>query len=898
MTTDAPRPPLAVRAYRALLALLLPPRFHRAFAEEMTLVFAELHADATRTGGQGHGLRALAAELPGLIPLAARERRAERAHRSHHDVHAHRTTDVPRDENMMDSLLQDLRFIVRALRKSPGFAAIAILTLALGIGANTAIFSVVNGVLLRPLALREPDQLVALGEGASEGTPTDFTVTSPGSFFDWQRQVRTVRIAGFTGSEGTLTGRDEPQQLAGATTIGGLFEVLGVRPLFGRAITPADEDPSAERVIMLSHATWRRLFGEDQRILSRTLTLNGTPRTIVGVMPPSFRFPDGSAEFWVPSRFDDAFRVNRDQYFIQVIGRLAAGASLERARAEMATVAERMRRDWPGYNSGLRIVVRPLQETVVEDVRTRLLVLMGAVAFVLLITCANLGNLLLARASGRRREMAVRLALGAGRGRVTRQLLTESFVLALAGGAAGLLAGKGFLTLLLAAQATTNLPRADEIRLDPTVLLFTLGVSIAAGLFFGSIPAWQFARARSSEALREGTRGNTTHGWVRNALVVSELALAMMLLTGAGLLLRSFSLLQRVSPGFTAERILTFDVSLRTEQPNFFPTSLERIRALPGVRSAAVISQLPVTGRGIGAWFNRLDRPLPPDLKPTGEAYRVVTPEYFATIGLPLQRGRLLTADDRRGRAAVVINEALAKKYYPNEDPLGREIYLGAPDNRLFDRGTVVGVVGNTRDAGLGSDPLPTVFIPLAVMPAWPALSYVVRTTGNPTAVAASARAVIRSLDANLPVRNVRTLDTVLAEAVAPARWSTTLLGVFAAVALVMAALGVFGVLSFVVTQRTRELGIRIALGAAPSAVRRMVVRQGFGLVAAGLVLGVAGALALTRVMSSLLYGVAPTVPVTYAGVAAVLAAIAALASYLPARRATRVDPLIALRAE
>ncbi|HJU65914.1 MAG TPA: ABC transporter permease, partial [Gemmatimonadaceae bacterium] len=766
-----------------------------------------------------------------------------------------------------------------------------------GVGANSAIFSVVDGVLLRPLSLREPERLVAIGEGVAD-SPTDVSTTTPGSFFDWQRQVSALRIAGYYGSEGTLTGRGEPERLIGASTVGGFFQLLGVSAALGRTLTESDEDPTAERTMVLSHALWSRLFGEDRSVLGRTLTINGTPRTIVGVMPPSFRFPDGNTLFWVPSRFDPEFRANRDQYFILVIGRLAPGATIERARAELETIALRLRRDWPMYNSELRIVARPLQDTMVEEVRTRLLVVMGAVAFVLLITCANLGNLLLARASVRGREIAIRQALGASRGRVARQLFTESMVLALAGGVAGLLAGKAFLELLLAAQVTVNLPRSEEIGMDLRVLLFTLGISVAAGLFFGSLPVWHLTGRRASEALREGARASAGHRWARSALVVSELALAMTLLTGAGLLLRSFAQLQRVDPGFTAERLLTFDISMRDTVGAFFPATLERIQALPGVRSAALVSQLPVTGRGIGAWFNRIDRQLPPNVTPEGEAYRVVTPEYFATIGLPIKRGRPLSSDDRRGRAAVVINEALARKYYSGEDAVGKEIYLGAPDNRLFDRGTIVGVVGDTRDAGLGQDPLPTVYIPLAVMPEWPFFSYVVRTAGEPTAVASAARAAIRSLSASAPILNMRTLDAVLAESVAPARWSTTLLGVFAGVALLMAGLGVFGVLSFMVTRRTRELGIRIALGAAPASVRRMVIGQGLRLVAIGLALGLAGSLALTRLMKSLLFEVAPTDPATYVGVVALLLGIASLAAYLPARRATRVDPLIALRAE
>ncbi|PYP61688.1 MAG: permease, partial [Gemmatimonadetes bacterium] len=671
-----------------------------------------------------------------------------------------------------------------------------------------------------------------------------------------------------------------------------------VPPLFGRLLTVADEDPSAPQAIVLSYGTWRDLFGEDRGAIGKTITMDGVPRAVVGVMPASFSFLGGPSAFYVPARFDAAFRENRDQYFIQAVGRLRRESSIQQARSEMETVAARLRRDWPVFNTNLKIVVQPMQETIVGGSRSQLMVLMGAVAFVLLITCANLGNLLLARTSGRRREIAVRQALGAGQGRVTRQLLTESVVLALIGGVLGLIVGKLFLALLLAAQATTNLPRSDEIALDGRVLAFNFAISAAAGLIFGLVPAWQLGRGPSSEALREGTRGSSSQQWTRSALVVAELALAMVLLTGAGLLLRSFDQLQRVDPGVRHEKILTFSVRLPHSDATFFPASIERIRAMPGVRSAALVSQLPITGRGIGAWLNRIDRPLPPGVNPTGEAYRVVTPDFFETMGIGLKRGRLLQSSDRREAPVVVINEALAKKYYRGEDPLGKPIYLGAPENRLFQEGTIVGIVADTRDAGLGSDPLPTVYIPLTVMPTWNGFWFVIRTRQQPTAVVSRARAIIRELDPKLPIRNVQTMDEVLSTAVAPARWSTMLLGVFAGVALVIAVLGVFGVLSFLVTQRTRELGIRIALGAAPRQVRRLVVGRGFGLVLTGIGFGLVGAIALTRYMGSLLYGVTTTDPVTYAGVAGVLAAAALIASYLPARRATRVDPILALRAE
>jgi predicted permease len=707
-----------------------------------------------------------------------------------------------------------------------------------------------------------------------------------------------MQVAGYTPVSRVLVGHGEPEQLVGTTSIGGLLQVAGVQPLFGRLLTLDDEAADAPQVVALSFDLWHRLYGDDRRILGQTLNLGGVPRTIVGVMPAGFTFPGAPNDFWVPSRFDAKFRANRDQYFIAAIGRLAPGATIEQARAEMRLESQRLTRDWPKYNQGTRIDVAPLRDAIVGATSQRLWVLMGAVAFVLLITCANLGNLLLARASTRQREFAVRRALGAGATRVGRQLLTESLVIALLGGAAGLAAGKVFLKLVLAAQVTTNLPRSEEIALDGRVLVFTLAVSLLAGVLFGVVPAWQFGRAPAAGALRNGDRGSTGSQFARGVLVVAELALAMILLAGAGLTLRSFSLLEHVNPGVRSDHILTFSLSPRSPTPGFFLSSLDRIRALPGVTNAAVVTTLPVSGRGIGAWFNRVDRPLPENVQPTGEAYRVVTPDYFATVGIRLVSGRQLNQDDRKEAPAIVVNEALVKKYYPGENPIGKPVYLGAPDNRLFQQAPIVGVVSDTRDLGLGSDPVPTVYMPLAVMPSWPFFSYVVRTAGNPSTVMPDVRRIVRELDPAVPIRNVATLDDVVSSAVAPARWSTTLLTVFATMALVMAVLGVFGVLSFLVTQRRREIGIRVALGASPSSVRRLVVRRGLGLAAAGLVIGGVGAVALTRFMSTLLFGVTPTDPMTFTLVAFVLAAAALAASYFPARAATTVDPIIALRAE
>ena len=874
---------MIVRIYRALLRLLLPSRFHDAFADDMTAVFAELARE--------RGPLALFGELPGLVRLAVRSRRSDRTMRAH-------AVTTRLEENVFDSFAQDLRFAARTLGRAPMFTLVAVVTLALGIGANTAIFSVVDAVLLSPLHLSDPDRLVAVSEVPKSATTISIGSTSPGSFFDWKDQVKSMQLAGYTPVNRVLTGHGEPEQLIGTTSIGGLLQVAAVRPLFGRVLTLDDEAADAPQVIVLSFDLWHRLYGDDRRILGQSINLGGVPRTIVGVMPAGFTFPGAPNDFWVPSRLDAKFRANRDQYFIAAIGRLAPGTTIERAQAEMQVESARLTRDWPMYNQGTRIDVAPLRDAIVGATSQRLWVLMGAVAFVLLITCANLGNLLLARATTRRREFAVRRALGAGASRVTRQLLTESLVIALLGGAMGLAVGKAFLKLVLAAQVTTNLPRSDEIALDGRVLLFTLIVSLIAGVFFGVVPAWQLGRAPAAGALRDGDRGSGGSQFARGVLVVAELALAMILLAGAGLTLRSFSLLERVNPGVRSDHVLTFTVSPRSAAPTFFPTTLERIRALRGVTSAAVVTTLPISGRGIGAWFNRIDRPLPDNVQPTGEAYRVVTPDYFATVGIRLVSGRLLNGDDRKEAPAIVVNEALVKKYYPGENPIGKPVYLGAPDNRLFQQAPIVGVVSDTRDLGLGSEPAPTVYIPLAVMPTWPFFSYVVRTTGDPATIMPDVRRIVRELDPAVPIRNVEAHDDVVSAAVAPARWSTTLLSVFAALALVMAVLGVFGVLSFLVTQRRREIGIRVALGASPSAVRALVVRRGLGLVAAGLILGGAGALAVTRLMSTLLFGVTPTDPTTFTLVALVLAVAGLSASYLPARAATTVDPIIALRAE
>jgi len=883
---------MTIRVYRALVALLLPSGFNDAFADELLSVYAEVDREARLRAGFAGALRALLGEIPGLVRIAIRERRTHRTLRA-------RRVKPRLEDNMIDSFTQDATFAVRSLRRSLGFTIVAVGTLALGIGANTAIFSIVNSVLLSPLKLNDPDRLVAIGEQPRSQTTVSIGSTSPGSFFDWKASSATMELGSYNqGISRTLTGIGDPQQIVGTQITGDLMRILGVSPLMGRNLTLADENAGAPPVLVIGFDAWHRFFGDDRGVIGKTLTLNGVPRTIVGVMPAGFTFPGAPNDFWSPAQLDAAFRGNRDQYYLNVVGRLRSGATVAQAQAEMNAVMDRLTRDWPKYNQGNRIVIQSLRDTIVGSVQGGLLVMMGAVAFVLLITCANVGNLLVARAATRRREIAVRRALGAGTGRIARQLVTESILLALAGGIAGVLIGKWMLKLLLAGSATANLPRIEEIALDGRVLVFTFGVSVVVGLLFGCMPAWHLTRERFTDGLRDGARGSSGHQWTRNTLVVVEVALAMILLTGAGLLLRSFALMQRVDTGIKPEHVVTFSIQRRKPDPTFVPTLLERLRRIPAVQSVAITSNLPVAGRGIGAWFNRIDRPLPENVQPSGEAYRVVTPDYFATVGIPLKTGRMFDANDRREAPAIVVNQALVKKYYPNENPLGKPVYLGAPDNRLFDSAPIVGVVGDTRDAGLGSDPLPTVYIPIAVMRGWPFFTLVMRHSGDPAPIIASARRVVHDIDATIPITNVQTLEDVISTVSAPARWATTLLGAFAGVALVTAILGVFGLLSYMVTQRARELGIRIALGASSGGVQRLVLSRGLGLVTVGLVVGLAGAVVLTRFMQSMLYGVTPTDPLTFVGVSGLLVLAAASASLIPARRATRIDPITALRAE
>jgi putative ABC transport system permease protein len=883
MTRD--REAMPVRLYRLLLWLALPRHVRGRFMADAVAVFAEVERDA-RDAAPGARWQALAAELPGIVRLAIAKRTS-----SPRDLYL----PIVQEQSVRSSFTQDIRYAARALRTSPAFSAVVILTLALGIGANTAIFSVVNGVLLKPLSIPEPDRVVALGEGSPTSTPNNYSATSAASFFEWKAASRTMQMGAISPTAMTISSQGEAERVVGTGVLGDFFNTLEARPLLGRVIVPSDESSEAERVIVLSHAMWANRHGSDSAVIGKSVTLNGIARRIVGVMPATFRFPDGASEFYVPLRLTPDERANRDQYYLQPIGRLRPGVTIQQAEAEMAVVASRLKREWPVFNADLRIVIFPVAETIVSAIRMQLFVMMGAVALVLLITCANLGNLLMARATARRRELAVRQALGAGRRRIAQQLLTESLLLAMIGAGLGLALGKSFLRMILAAQSSLNLPRVPDITLDWRVLAFTLGVGLVAGIFFGTFPIWELGRARLDESLRSGGRGMSAGRGMRDILVVSQLALAMVLLTGAGLLVKSFQKLQRVDPGVSAEHVLTFAVN---GDSSFFRVALERVRSLAGVRSVALISQLPLTGRGGGAWFNRMDRQLPPGETPQGAIYRLVTPEIFSTLGMRIQRGRALDRNDGPNVRAVVVNEALARTHYQGEDALGKKIYLGAPNNRVIDDATIVGIAADTRDGGMARDAIPTVYLSTTNVRWGTNFAFAIRTDGDPMALAPAVRAAVKSVNTNAPIRAMQTMEDVVAASIAPARWSTTLLGVFALMALLISVVGIFGVLSFLVAQRTKELGIRLALGASASGVRRLVVGGALVLATGGLALGTAGALMMTKAMTSLLYQVEPTDPGTLIVVGAGLLIFAVLASYIPARRATRIDPLTALRSE
>ena len=817
---------------------------------------------------------------------------------------------------MLTNLLRDIRYSVRLLARTPGVTFVALVTLALGIGANTAIFSIINGVLLRPLAYEDPGRLYLIQHRGM--TDQQLGSTTPGNFYDIQRAARGFeRLAAFSGTTETMTGRGEPERLQGSRSAGSMLEVLGVRPQLGRLFTDADDRLGAPATVVISDRLWRRVFQARPDVLGEPLVLAGTPHTIVGVMPRAFSFPDTTVDYWAPALMPADYRASRTEFFLLVIGRLNHGVTPQAARAELDTLMARLRAEFPEANGSVALDARPLHDALVGDSSSLLWILMASVGCVMLIACANLANLLLAKATGRGREIAIRQAIGAGRGRLVRQLLVESIVLALLGGIAGLAAGKFFLDALVA-WLPAGIPRIAEATVDGRVMLFTLVVATLTGLFFGLAPALQLARSAPAAVLRSDARTATGRSSLRAVLVVAELAIALVLLAGAGLLIRSFVLMQRVDPGFGTDRVLTFQVRMEGPAYSKAPTRLafvngvvERLKALPGATHAAASSYAPIVGRGTGAWFNLIARPLPPGTTPPGVPYRVITADYFKTMQIPLVRGRLLDErDGLNGTPSVVISESLARRFWPADDlsrhsgeaakadPIGSQIYLGAPTNKLFERATVVGIVKDVKLAGLGSTLTDAVYGLQTLMPWWRNFTFTVRTDGDPASLAAAARQIVREADPALAITGLQSMTDIMRTSIAPTRASMLLLVLFAGIAVVMAAIGVFGVMSYAVNLRSREMGIRLALGARPAEVRRMVVVEGMKQAAIGVAIGVAGAAWLTRAMTTLLFGVTPGDPLTLATVAALLLVTAAIACYLPARRATRVDPLVVLRTE
>ncbi|MFL5578190.1 MAG: ABC transporter permease [Gemmatimonadaceae bacterium] len=807
----------------------------------------------------------------------------------------------------MDSLLQDLRFAARGLLRRPGFTAAVVATLALGIGANAAIFSVVNAVLLRPLPYGDPDRLVMVW-----GRYPDFgrTGTSLPDFTDWRAGTTGsfAEMAAWHGTLFNLTGQGEPEQLRADRVSANFFPALGVRPALGRGFLPEEEKVGGDDdVVVLSHALWQRRFAGDPRVVGQSIDLSGRKYTVVGVAPRGFRFFQ-DVDLWAPLRADTAtMMAQRRSEYMNVFGRLRPGVSVERARADLAAVEKRLAAEYPQTNAALQTEVLSMKEDLVQAVRPALLVFSAAVGLVLLIACANVANLLLARAAAREREVAVRVALGAGRGRLVRQLLTESVLTALLGGAVGLLLAVWGVSALRAASPAGLLPRLGEVRIDPSVIAFALVLAVATGFLFGLAPALRLAGGALHDALKEGSRG-ASGGAVtrfRNALVLGEVAVAVVLLVGAGLLIRSFERLNRVDPGFQPANVLSYGVVLPRakygeidEVPAVYARLLERTRGIPGVRAAAASGNLPMQGSGyvtfaIEGGPERTQGQQTEDLQPF-----VVTPDYFRVLGIPLRRGRLIEARDVAGAPRVaVINEEMARRYFAGRDPLGLRVTFGDPADTAAAWYTVVGVVGDVAQEGLTARPYAQLYRALDQVPqrsVWISM----RTAGDPMAVAGAARAALGAVDPQLPLNDLRTMEDRIAQDIARPRVSVALLACFSAVALVLAAIGIYGVVAYTVAQRTREIGIRMALGARPDGVLRLVLRQGLAPVAAGVGVGLAASLAATRVMHSLLYGVSATDPLTFVAVALFLGAVALAATWLPARRATRVDPLAALRYE
>jgi putative ABC transport system permease protein len=820
----------------------------------------------------------------------------------------------------MNNICQDLRFAARMLLKKPGFTLIAVVTLALGIGANTAIFSVVNAVLLRPLPYPDPERLLVVRETDIARGATDMGASMP-DYLEWQKRNQSFsRIAAYDTGDYNISGTEEPERVAGAAVTTDFFPLLGINPLQGRGFTSEEGIFGKHRAVVLSEALWRRRFGDGATLGGQTIRLNGESFTVVGVMPGGFRFPEDNVMLWTPLalRDDDDLRT-RGNYWLSVIARLKDGSTMEQAQADLSNIHRQLEQEKLQSRFGARVV--GLAEATVGDTSRMLFVLLGAVGCVLLIACANVANLLLARASGRAVEIAVRITLGANRGRIVRQLLTESMLMGLLGAALGLLLARWGVDALI--RVGPDLPRIDTVQVDGLVLAFTAALALVTSLIFGLLPALRSARTDLSLIIKGGGRGGTRDHRLLGGLVVAEIAVALILLAGAGLMINSLLRLQQVEPGYETRNILTMQLALpearypdsRPEQTiGFYQQLIERVKALPGVENAGVANVIPLAGGGWGKLFSREDQPPPksPD-EISALQYRKVSDGYFETLGIRLVAGRYLSeSDTATGLPVAVVNETAARRFWPEGSPIGKVFKLGPPEemvpagilrpNFRFIRWTVVGVVRDIKQDGLGSNSDPEIYTlqqqGINNDGATRTMYLAVRTANDPTALTAAIRRQVSELDREQPIANVATMDERRADSLQRTRFNTLLLSVFAAIALLLAMIGIYGVMSYSVAERTRELGIRMALGAQRGNVLSQVVKRGMSLVALGGLIGLGGALGLTRLMSGMLYSVGARDPLTFAAVAALLVGVALLACYLPARRAAKVDPMEALRSE
>lgn len=812
-------------------------------------------------------------------------------------------------------IIQDIRYAVRKLLRAPGFTFIAVATLALAIGATTAVFSIVNGVLLKPLPFRDPDAVVKVGSTGKDGKLVHMSAPD---FIDYRDQTHSfvgmAQISDRNSANLSVAGA-EPVRLNSAAVGARFFDLLGVRMQLGRGFFPGEDATGAKHVVVLSDRLWRSTFSADPRVVGRSVSLNGEDYVVIGVAPASLTYPS-KPDLWVPFAFEPWMTDpdNRGAHFISGIARLRPGVTLDAANREMHAVGARLAKEYPRTNVNFGGGIQGLQESLVGDVRPVLLTMFGAVAFVLLIACANVANLLLVRAASRETEIAVRTALGAGRRRIMQQLVTESVLLAVLAAALGAALASWAVDAVVA-FGPRGLPRIDDIVVDQRVLAFSAALAVVTGIAFGLVPALHASRGELGQMLKEGARGTSSRRsaqQTRSALVVAEMALALVLLVGAGLLIRSFSNLLRVNPGFHPESVVSFDVSLPSvKYPHdrdirgFAQAVRDRLSVLPGTKSVAVAFARPMEQQGMRVTFDIDGRPPAPLDNRLLADIRPASANFFSTLGIPVLRGRVLTpAEENFGPPpAVVVSQAFVKKYFPTENPIGQRITIGASHDTagagtdVKARGEIVGVVGDVRQRGLADEVYPAVYLGWGTFPIND-IAFLVRSDADLGTISTAIREQVHAVDPAMPVYDVHTMTNVVSESVAQPKFYTTLLTAFGALALLLAGLGVYGVISYSVSQRTRELGIRIALGASRERVVRLVLGQGLALTVGGVALGLAGAFWLTRLLGALLFGVQPTDPITFAAVAIVLLGIASMASYLPARRAARVDPVIAMRAE